>query len=351
MESLFKNDSVEFNESKDAVVIVDQTLFPWEEKLIVLENKEQVYEAIKKLRVRGAPAIGVAAAYGLYISVAKLPDDPMIFESEFISAKNYINSSRPTAVNLSYALERMYRCYLLHKNFPVPQIKAALYLEAVRIKEEDVRMCEQISENGATLITRKGMRILTHCNAGHYAVSRFGTALGPIYLAHSRGLEPIVYADETRPLMQGARITAYELQKAGIDVTLQCDNMVSSLMRAGKVDMVMLGCDRIAANGDVVNKIGTSGIAIMAKYYGIPFYSIGPTSTIDSSTPTGKEIVIEQRDGAEVTDVYFEKRIAPQGVKVYNPAFDVTPAELVTGIVTEKGIFRAPYDFSNLKLR
>lgn len=348
MKIIFENDSVNFDQTHDSVVIVDQTLFPWEERLITLSSLEDVYEAIKKLRVRGAPAIGVAAAFGLYVSIKRSPEDPILFEAEFRRAKEYINSARPTAVNLSYALDRMYRCYLLNKILPVAQIKSALYMEAMRIKEEDVQMCYRIAQNGAALINRKGMRILTHCNAGHYAVSRYGTALGPIYYAHSQGLEPIVYADETRPLMQGARITAYELHKAGVDVTLQCDNMVSSLMREGKVDMVMLGCDRIAANGDVVNKVGTGGIAIMAKYYGIPFYSVGPTSTIDPKTPTGNEIVIEQRDASEVTDLYFERRIAPEGVKVYNPAFDVTPAELVTGIITEKGIFTPPYDFTTL---
>ena len=194
------------------------------------------------------------------------------------------------------------------------------------------------------------MGILTHCNAGHYAVSRYGTALAPIYLAHSRGLAPRVYADETRPLMQGARITAFELQKAGVDVTLECDSMASSLMASGRVDLVFTGCDRVACNGDTANKIGTSALAILARYYGIPFYILGPTSSIDPQAASGADIPVEQRDGSEVTDLYFSRRTAPEGVKVYNPAFDVTPAELISGIVTEKGIYRPPYDFTFLKL-
>ena len=205
-------------------------------------------------------------------------------------------------------------------------------------------MCKQIAQHGVGLIA-SGSRILTHCNAGHLAVSRYGTALAPIYLAQACGLNPKVYADETRPLLQGARLTAYELMRFGVDTTLVCDNMAASLMSQGMIDMIMVGCDRIAANGDVANKIGTCGLAVLAHYYKIPFYVLGPTSTFDPHTPTGKDIVIEQRSASEVTDLHYIHRMAPEHVGVYNPAFDVTPAALVTAYVTEKGVFRQIQDF------
>ena len=334
LDDLFAYDSVDLTPAGDGVVIVDQTLLPWEEKFLTLRDEAQVYGAIAKLRVRGAPAIGIAAAYGLYVAFRREVTVPGFdfrhAAEEFSRISRYLCSARPTAVNLSAALSRMER------------------REA--IKAEDVAMCRAIAGYGAGLIDRPGMGILTHCNAGHYAVSRYGTALAPIYLAHSRGLAPRVYADETRPLMQGARITAFELQKAGVDVTLECDSMASSLMASGRVDLVFTGCDRVACNGDTANKIGTSALAILARYYGIPFYILGPTSSIDPEAASGADIPVEQRQGDEVTDLYFSRRIAPEGVKVYNPAFDVTPAGLIAGIVTEKGIFRPPYDFTFLKL-
>lgn len=354
LDGLFGYDAVSLSSEGDSVVIIDQTLLPWEERFLALRDEEEVREAIAKLRVRGAPAIGVAAAYGMYVAFRRKVKegglDPRGADSEFYRIKNLICSARPTAVNLSAALERMVECFKSVSGKSLALQLDALRSEADAVKEEDMAMCRAIAEFGAELIPRTDMGILTHCNAGHFAVSRYGTALAPVYLAQSRGLAPRVFADETRPLMQGARITVLELQKAGVDVTLQCDNMASALMRAGKVDIVFTGCDRVAANGDTANKIGTSALAVLARYYGIPFYILGPTSSIDPSAASGDDIPVEQRDPSEVTDLYFERRIAPAGVKVYNPAFDITPADLISGIVTERGIFRPPYDFTNLKL-
>lgn len=361
LDSLLKYDCVFLTPEKDGVCILDQTLLPAEEKFLVLRDEHQVWAAIRKLKVRGAPAIGVSAAYGLYVAFrnlvlsasasgsecgAKFADAAA--EVEFYRISEYLRSSRPTAVNLFHALDRMDRRYGQSRDLPLGRCLEALLEEAEAIKAEDMDCCRAIGEHGMELIVREGMGILTHCNAGHLAVSRYGTALAPIYFAHSKGLKPRVYADETRPLLQGARITVFELMKAGVDVTLLCDNMAASLMAAGKVDMVMVGCDRVAANGDVANKIGTSAVAILAHHFGIPFYVLGPTSTIDPKCPEGHSIPIEMRDGEEVVSLMSGRRIAPEGVKVYNPAFDVTPAELISGIVTEKGIFRPPYDFSEM---
>ena len=348
LQSIFPYDSVELSGDGREIIILDQTLLPNQEKFVRLDTAEKVFYAITLLKVRGAPAIGVAAAFGLAMCMNRYKTRSMAsFEKEFMRVKRYLYISRPTAVNLMWALDRMERCFFETKaklenddRKAMDILRNALTAEARAIKQEDVKMCLAISENGATLIDRPSMGILTHCNAGHLAVSRHGTALGPIYLAQQQGLAPRVFADETRPLLQGARLTAFELNKAGVDVTLICDNMASIVMSQGKVDMVMVGCDRIAANGDVANKIGTSGVAILAHHYGIPFYSLGPTSTIDFDCPTGKQIVIEERASYEVTELYYDKPIAPKGVRVYNPAFDVTPAELITGIVTEKGIFK-----------
>lgn len=355
LDDLFKYDSVALAPDGEGVVIVDQTLLPWEEKFLTLKDEVQVFEAISRLRVRGAPAIGIAAAYGLYVAFRRevvVPGfDFMHASEEFFRISRYLCSARPTAVNLSAALKRMESRYVACAGMELPRLLDALRCEADAVKADDVAMCRAIAEYGAELITRPGMGILTHCNAGHYAVSRYGTALAPVYLAHSRGLAPRVYADETRPLLQGARITAFELMKAGVDVTLQCDNMASSLMASGCIDLVFTGCDRVACNGDTANKIGTSALAVLAHYYGIPFYILGPTSSIDPKAASGADIPVEQRTGEEVTDLYYSRRTAPAGVKVYNPAFDVTPANLITGIVTEKGIFRPPYDFTFLELK
>ena len=257
-------------------------------------------------------------------------------------------------MSLTWTLDRMERCYYnaveeakdLASDAAMKQIKERLTAEARAIKLEDVAKCLAISETGFSLL-KPGIGILTYCNAGHLATSRYGTALGPIYLAQQKGYMPKVYSCETRPMLQGSRLTAYELTKAGVDVTLICDNMAADVMQRGKIDIVFFGCDRIAANGDVANKVGSSMIAVLAKHYGIPCYSIGPSNTIDFNTKTGNDIVIEERPAFEVTDQYFDKPVAPKGIKVYNPAFDVTPADLLTGIITEKGII-SPHELSRL---
>ena len=354
MTSAFTFDTVELSANAREVVILDQTLLPNQEKFLHLTTAEQIFYSITLLKVRGAPAIGIAAAFGLAMCTNRFKAKNLEeLEKEFLRVKKYLYISRPTAINLMWALDRMERCF--YQTLPtldpadkhsVETMKNALISEARQIKTEDVRMCEQICENGLPLIS-EGCGILTHCNAGHLAVSRYGTALGPIYLAHQMGLAPKVYACETRPMLQGARLTAYELQKAGVDVTLICDSMASIVMSQGKIDLVLVGCDRIAANGDTANKVGTSGLAVLAKHYGIPFYVLGPTSTIDFGCPCGKDIVIEERASYEVTEMHYSKPMAPKGIKVYNPAFDVTPAGLITGIITEKGIHK-PEELRNL---
>lgn len=352
MDSLFKYDSVSLNASKDGIVILDQTLLPGKEEFITLRDEYQVRDAIASLKVRGAPAIGVAAAYGLYVAFRNLHPAPVSAEEserEFHRIKAMLLASRPTAVNLAYALKRMEQRFISCRMHPRELQLQSLLEEAESVKTDDMDRCRAIAGHGATLIFRHGMGILTHCNAGHLAVSRYGTALGPIYLAHKNGLSPKVYADETRPLLQGARITAFELMNAGVDVTLICDNMAASLMAAGKIDMVMVGCDRVAANGDTANKIGTFPLAIAARYHRIPFYVLGPESTIDRDCPCGADIPIEIRRDEEVTSLYSGQRTAPEGIKVYNPAFDVTPGELIAGIITENGIYRYPYDFTKPK--
>ena len=331
----------QLNESKDKLVILDQTLLPEEEKFLELTTPEEIWEAIKKLRVRGAPAIGVAAAYGLYVaSLAINTDSAETFRGEVQNIKDYLASSRPTAVNLFWALDRM-MARLESETGTVAELKAVLLAESEAIFTEDQEMGRAIGEFGLSLL-KPGMGLLTHCNAGGLATSGYGTALAPMYLGHEKDYNFKVYADETRPLLQGSRLTAYELHKAGIDVTVICDNMAAMVMKEGKIDAVLVGCDRIAANGDTANKIGTSGVAILAKEYGIPMYILGPTSTIDMETPTGAEIEIELRDSDEI-GMGFGKRTAPEAVKTYNPAFDVTDAKYIDAIITEKGILRAPY--------
>lgn len=347
-------DVVSLCEEEDSLVILDQTQLPAREVFLKIDNEEELIDAIVRLKVRGAPAIGVAAAAGLYVCFARTLANitsAQLMQTEFLALANRIRASRPTAVNLSWALDRMtvlFKQWIAGKDkissTDFQEIKTLLRVEAVRIKEEDIEMCKQIARHGVALIA-SGSRILTHCNAGHLAVSRYGTALAPIYLAQACGLNPKVYADETRPLLQGARLTTYELMRFGVDTTLVCDNMAASLMSQGMIDMIMVGCDRIAANGDVANKIGTCGVAVLAHHYHVPFYVLGPTSTFDPHTPTGKDIVIEQRAASEVTDLHYIHRMAPEHVQVYNPAFDVTPAELVTAYITEKGVFRQIEDF------
>lgn len=340
-------DSVEFSQDGMEVVILDQTRLPLGEDFIHLTSAEEAYDAIKTLKVRGAPAIGVAAASALAMCLNRCgAADPPSFERELLRVKELLCSSRPTAVNLKWSLDRMEGRFREHcrgcgniTSSHLPELRRVLTREARNIKDEDIRMCGAIAENGLSLL-KPGCGILTHCNAGHLAVSRYGTALGPVYLAQQRGYAPRVYADETRPLLQGARLTAWELMKAGVDTTLICDNMASLVMSQGKIDAVMVGCDRVAANGDVANKIGTGGLAILARYYGIPFYVLGPSSTIDRNCPTGRDIIIEERPSFEVTGMHYSAPRAPAGVKVYNPAFDITPAALVTALITDEGVFR-----------
>lgn len=333
-----------------ALVILDQTQLPGKEEYLRLYTPEEIWEAICHLKVRGAPAIGIAAAYGIAVCCSQLTDtDFSAFYQHFQQLKTYLASSRPTAVNLFMALDRMEKCVLSLAHQPVDVIKIKLQQEAEAIRTEDAAACRSIGEWGLSVL-QPGMGLLTHCNTGHLAVSAYGTALAPVYLGQEHGYHFKVYADETRPLLQGARLTAFELQKAGVDVTLICDNMASSVMGQGKVQAVLVGCDRIAANGDVANKIGTSGVAILAKYYGIPFYVLGPTSTIDLKCPDGAHIPIEERQAGEITEKWYAQRMAPPEIKVYNPAFDVTCHELITAIITEKGILYPPFAHSLSKL-
>ena len=353
--SILDYETVELLDDQDAVQIIDQTKLPGKTELIQLKTAQEMWDAIYLLQVRGAPAIGVCAAMSIYIltkAVQVTEDVPekhdenfALLKAEFEKQKAYLDSSRPTAVNLSWALKRMEAVFLAcgeKKEMTMAQIKERLREEAEEIKREDIEVCRRIGENGLTLV-KPGDGVLTHCNAGKLAACKYGMATAPVYLGQERGYELHVYADETRPLLQGGRLTAYELQSAGVDVTLQCDNMSGSLMREGKVQAVFVGCDRVAANGDTANKIGTSMVAIAAKYYGVPFYVCAPTSTIDMSLSDGSQIVIEQRKPEEVTEMWYQERMAPEGVKVYNPAFDVTDNGLIDGIVTEFGIARAPY--------
>ena len=336
-------DTVRLDDENNAVVIIDQTKLPGKIEIISLHTAQEIWNAIYLLQVRGAPAIGVAAAYGIYVLAKRMDtEDYDTFYREFVRQKEYLDSSRPTAVNLSWALNRMQRVVEAHSGETVAQIKEALHRESVAIQEEDIWVCRMIGEHGLTLV-KPGDGILTHCNAGQLATSKYGTATAPIYLGEERGYHFHVFADETRPLLQGARLTAFELQSSGVDVTLICDNMSATVMKNGWVNAVFVGCDRVVANGDAANKIGTSVVAAVAKYYGVPVYICAPTSTIDLNTLTGAEIKIEQRPAEEVTEMWYKERMAPEGIKVFNPAFDVTDHELIAGIVTEYGVARAPY--------
>jgi methylthioribose-1-phosphate isomerase len=323
--------------------ILDQTRLPNELVWLDLVEIEEVWNSIRTLAVRGAPAIGVAAAGGLAVAAGRIKARGFAeFYQQFCRMKGYLATARPTAVNLGWALARMKRVVLDNKEREVLTIKAALIAEANAICEEDIACCRAIGDNGLPLL-ENCRTVLTHCNAGRLAAVQYGTALAPIYLAQEKGHSLKVFADETRPLLQGARLTAWELAQAGIDVTLICDNMAATVMAQGLVDAVIVGADRIAANGDVANKIGTSGVAVLARHFEIPFYVAAPCSTIDRACENGSEIVIEQRDASEVTELWYEKRMAPEGISVFNPAFDVTPAELVSAIITDKGVLYPPY--------
>lgn len=327
----------------DTLIIIDQTKLPGEFKEIALKTKVDVYEAIKALKVRGAPAIGIAGAYGVCVCAKKhLKETAGLFMSNVAEDANFLNSSRPTAVNLSWGIKRVMKAMYACVSQTPEQMLKAMTEEAIKIHNEDLAICRSIGEHGKTLI-KDGYGVLTHCNAGSLATSRLGTATAPMYMAAEDGVRFRVYADETRPLLQGSRLTAWELQKAGLDVTLICDNMAASMMAAGKINMVIVGTDRVAANGDVANKIGTLGVAVLAKHYGIPFYVACPSSTLDMQTTSGQEIIIEQRGNEEVRRCGCSLT-APADIKVENPAFDVTPAYLVKGIITEHGIIKPPYE-------
>jgi len=340
-------ESVKWNNGQ--VDLLDQRLLPEEIVYLPLVTKEDVWEAIRHLKVRGAPAIGIAAAYGVVVAsqAAETIND---WKQLVIESAEYLATSRPTAVNLFWALDRMKAAaeQIIVQGFSLEDSKKALENEAIAIQQQDEETNRAIGEYALTLF-KEDMGVLTHCNAGGLATAKYGTALAPFYLAKERGMKLRVFADETRPVLQGARLTAFELHQAGIDVTLICDNMAGMVMSKGWVDAVIVGTDRVAANGDVANKIGTYSVAVLAKAHGIPFYVACPLSTIDLNTPTGAEIPIEERPDEEITEG-FGKRTAPQGVKVFNPAFDITPNEYVAGIITEKGIITAPYEENLRKL-
>ena len=346
-------DTVALSDDGRALVIIDQTLLPGEMKFIRLSEQRDIREAIYRLQVRGAPAIGVAAAIGIYLAALEISENVSeedTFFEKLSEAKIYLQEARPTAVNLRWALDRMYDFALSKKGLGPEVIAAQMKGEALAIRDEDIEVCRKIGEHGLRMLKR-GQGILTHCNAGHLACVRYGTATAPIYLGCERGYDFRVFADETRPLLQGARLTSFELARAGIDITLICDNMASSVMKKGWIDAVITGCDRVAANGDAANKIGTSGAAILAKYYGIPFYIAAPTSTIDFGTATGADIVIEERSGDEIKKMWYSEPMAVDEVKTFNPSFDVTEASLITGIITEYGVLYPPYDVSLAELK
>lgn len=358
--NIMEYETVDLDDNDNSVIIIDQTRLPGKTEIIKLHTAQEIWDAIYLLKVRGAPAIGVAAAFGIYVLAKEIAGqqagtEKMDFDSfyeKFKEQKDYLNSARPTAVNLSWALNRMDQVCrkTREEGKQVPEIVEILGREAREIKEEDIRVCKAIGENGLSLV-KPGDGILTHCNAGQLATCKYGTATAPIYLGQERGYHFKVFADETRPLLQGARLTAYELKSAGVDVTLICDNMSAMVMKKGWVNAVFVGCDRVAANGDAANKIGTLVVATVAKRYGVPFYVCAPMSTIDFHTPTGAEIEIEQRPAEEVTQMWYKERMAPEGVKVFNPAFDVTDNDLITAIVTEHGIARAPFKESLAEMR
>lgn len=350
-------ENVFLSEDERSVVILDQSRLPQETVCLSLDNEQEMFDAIKTLKVRGAPAIGIFAGYCLYVLAQRIAheidqaaDDlqelpARVLYNRLSEQAAYLNSSRPTAVNLKWALDRVMACTAQTLESTQAMIAPFDLVQRIgdeveAIQREDIEMCRRIAEYGLSLL-KEGDGILTHCNAGPLATSRYGTALGPILLGHDQGMDFKVFADETRPLMQGARLTAYELNKAGVDVTLICDNMASTVMKNGWVQACLVGCDRVAANGDTANKIGTSGVAILAKHYGIPFYVLGPGSTIDMDCPTGDGITIELRDPQEVRG-----ETAPEEVPCYNPSFDVTDHSLITAIITEKGICYPPFDES-----
>jgi len=326
-----------------AARLLDQTKLPEQTVYVEIANEKQMWDAIKRLVIRGAPAIGVAAAFGAYLGVRSFEGDRVATLKRVKDVCDYLATSRPTAVNLFWALDRVHKIAAEARG----DIKSAMLAEAIAMLDEDNRVCRAIGEHGAKLLSQladstESIDLLTHCNAGGLATVQYGTALAPVYVGAERGMKFHVWADETRPLLQGSRITAFELQQNGIPVTVICDNMAPTVLRDKQVKAAIVGADRIAANGDVANKIGTLGVAILCKHYGVPFFVAAPTSTIDLSLSRGDQIPIEQRAAEEIS-IGFGKRTAPANVSVFNPAFDVTPAELVSAIITEFGVARPPY--------
>ncbi len=326
-------------EWKEGVVrLLDQSQLPGRAELLECKDVEAVASAIQGLKVRGAPAIGVTAAMGVALGAQSVFEtDVSAFEQKVLAMCDQLAATRPTAVNLFWAIARMKVVVRENRDYPVSEIQARLVQEALAIQREDVAMCKAMGQHGALLI-KDGHNVLTHCNAGALATAGYGTALGVVRAASEQGKAVHVFVNETRPVLQGARLTAWELMEDGIPVTLITDSMAGAVMQQGKIDLCVVGADRIAANGDVANKIGTYAVAVLAKAHHIPFYVAAPSSTIDVSTPSGSAIPIEERPGHEVTTINGEVWIAPQGVAVFNPAFDVTPAEYVTGIITEQGV-------------
>ncbi|HNX68789.1 MAG TPA: S-methyl-5-thioribose-1-phosphate isomerase [Candidatus Omnitrophota bacterium] len=332
----------------ETLYLLDQRKLPTREVWVPCRTSVAVWRAIRTMVVRGAPAIGVTAGYGLYLGVRKFRGTPAGFQKKLFAEARYLDSSRPTARNLAYALERILNKVSLHQAKHVEHLKKMILEEAVRIHLDDVLICRRIGRFGAGLFKR-GSRILTHCNAGGLATSGYGTALAVFYALKEKRIPFSVYVDETRPLLQGARLTAWELMKSKIPCTLICDNMAASLMRAGKIDGVVVGADRIAMNGDTANKIGTYGVAVLAHHHGIPLYIAAPSTTFDLKAKTGKDIPIEERPSHEISHVQG-KQLAPTNMKTFNPSFDVTPHALIRGIVTEAGVLKAPFNRSIRKV-
>lgn len=336
--------SVGFDTARNKAVFIDQTLLPTEYKEVSTDDYKDIFDAIKMLKVRGAPQIGVFTAIGLAVLMNK--STAITFEELFAELKDYCEKlilCRPTAVNLKWATDEMLK---VAENSVAENFKKNLTNQALKMMDDDISICRKIGEYGAEML-KNCNSVLTHCNAGRLATVKYGTALAPIYVAKENGHNIKVFADETRPLLQGARLTAFELCDADIDTTVICDNMASFVMKNGLVDAVLVGCDRVAVNGDFANKIGTSGVAILAKHYNIPFYVCMPFSTFDKNIKTGDDIVIEMRDGNEIGEMWYEKTMIPQNAKTLNPAFDVTDHSLVTAFITEKGVFK-PHEIKNI---
>ncbi len=335
--------------SGNTLYLLDQRKLPVQEQWIPCRDSKAVWAAIRTMVVRGAPAIGIAAGYGLYLGIRSFQGTRDAFLKELRKQAAYLDSSRPTARNLAYAVERIVRKAVASQEKTVSKLILLVREEAKAIHTDDILLCRSIGRHGAKLF-KAGARILTHCNAGGLATSGYGTALAVFYAMKEKKVPFFVYADETRPLLQGARLTAWELYKSKIPATLICDNMAASLMRVGKIDGVVVGADRIAMNGDTANKIGTYGVAVLARVHKIPFYIAAPSTTFDLKAKTGEDIPIEERPHEEVS-VMNGKQLAPKGMKIFNPSFDVTPAQYISGIITEAGVLKAPFKRSIQKIR